>query len=217
MKSILRVTLPACAAAAMILAAPVAWHPDLPDGAGAASILAGLAPAKAVAAQADLPAAVSPEELAKLAAKPPAGLEIVDIRPASEFAGYALPGSLNIDAAAVLADESFAAGQGPLVLVDKDGTRAFVLAGALSRKSSRQVLVLRGGLEGWWAAMELGMAVKETPLGDAPGPVPAAPAAAPSGAPGSAPGQGATPPAGSAPAAPAAPAPQPPTSKNAGC
>lgn len=204
MTRILRLTLPACAAAALLLAAPVAGHLVFPDGLVLPPILAGLAPAKALAAQADLPAAVSPEELARLAAKPPAGLEIVDIRPAAEFAGYALPGSLNLDAAAVLADESFASGQGPLVIVDKDGTRAFALAGALTRKSSRQILVLKGGLESWWTVMELGMAVKETPLGDAPG------AGSPSGV---------TPPAGTTPGAPApaSPAPQPPTSKNAGC
>ena len=119
-------------------------------------------PAKATSP--DLPKAASPGEVAQLMAKPPTGLEIVDIRPAAEFSDYALPGSLNLDPAAVLADESLLAGTGPLLLVDKDGTRAFAVAGALAQKGSRQVVVLKGGLVAWWTAKELGLAVKDIPL-----------------------------------------------------
>ncbi|WP_243362225.1 rhodanese-like domain-containing protein [Fundidesulfovibrio terrae] len=168
-----------------------------------------------------LPRAATPAETAQLLAKPPAGFEIVDIRPQAEFADYALPGSLNLDAAAVLADESFFTGAGPLLIVDKDGTRAFALAGALAQKTSRPLLVLRGGLAAWWAEREMGAVVKETPLTGAPSPAPA-PGKAPAspGAP-SAPGSSGSPAPGT-PAAPAtpgapAPAPQPPASKSAGC
>lgn len=183
-------------------------------------------PAPAQAKEQDLPRAAAPDEVAAMLAKPPAGLEIVDIRPQGDFADYALPGSINIEASAVLGDESFLSATGPLLLVDKDGTTAMAVAGALAQKTARPVLVLRGGLAGWWEAREVGLAVKEVPLNQAapssapaPAPAPAAPAKqAP-------PAQPAPPAAPSAPApapAPAAPgqpgdAPQPPASKSAGC
>ncbi|MFP5223280.1 MAG: rhodanese-like domain-containing protein [Acidobacteriota bacterium] len=166
-----------------------------------------------------LPRSASPAEVAQLMAKPPAGLEIVDIRPQAEFADYALPASLNLDAAAVLADDSFATGSGPLLLVDKNGTQAFAVAGVLAQKTSRPVLVLTGGLSAWWAAQEKGLAVKEVPLTDQPASAPA-PAPAPAGPAG--PAGPATPgaPQPAAPASPASPenpAPQPPAAKSAGC
>jgi rhodanese-related sulfurtransferase len=157
-----------------------------------------------------LPRAATPAEAAQLLAKPPAGLEIVDIRPKDEFADFALSGSLNLDAAAVLADEALAAGTGPLLIVDKDGTRAFALAGALSQRTARPLVVLKGGLSAWWAEREKGAVVKETPLADTP---------IPAQTPGKAPASPASPavPVPAAPAAPGSPAPQPPASKSAGC
>ena len=162
----------------------------------------------AMAKSAGLPKPASPDETAQLLAKPPAGFEIVDIRTQGEFTDYALPGSFNLEPEAVLADESLQTGDGPILLVDKDGTRAFAVAGVLSQKSSRPVLVLKGGLDAWWAAREKGVAVKETPLGNAPVPT-AAPAQ--DKTPGAAPAPGSPVPA------PAPAVPQPPASKNAGC
>ncbi|WP_272881652.1 rhodanese-like domain-containing protein [Fundidesulfovibrio soli] len=191
----------------------------------------GLAPrTPALAKEQDLPRAAAPDEVAAMLAKPPAGLEIVDIRPQGEFSDYALPGSMNIEASAVLGDESFLSAPGPLLLVDKDGTTAMAVAGALAQKTARPVLVLRGGLAGWWEARELGLAVKEVPLNQAAPTSAPAPAAAPA----QGPAQGApakqAPPAQPAPPAPAAPGqpgqpgqpgpgdvPQPPASKSAGC
>ncbi|MBI4806763.1 MAG: rhodanese-like domain-containing protein [Desulfovibrio sp.] len=159
-----------------------------------------------LAKSAALPKPVSPEEAAQLLAKPPAGFEIVDIRSHLEIADYALPGSIGLEPEAALADESLQSGDGPILLVDKDGTKAFAVAGVLSQRSSRQVLVLKGGITAWWEAKEKGLAVKETPLGNAP-----APAFAPEQekAPASSPAPGAP--------APAPQAPQPPASKSAGC
>lgn len=179
-------------------------------------VLAGLCDVQAK--EPDLPRAASPREVAQLLAKPPAGLEIVDIRPPAEFSDYALPGSLNLDAATVLADESLLTGTGPLLVVDKDGSRAFAVAGVLAQRASRPVLALTGGLSAWWAAMELGAVVKETPLpgvpAQAPGTLPAKSTGPAKPAPGAAPVPG-TPDAPS-PAAPS-PAPQTPASKGAGC
>jgi len=179
-------------------------------------VLASQAPAQSPARTPALPRSASPAEVAQLMAKPPAGLEIVDLRPQAEFADYALPASLNLDAAAVLADDSFASGNGPLLLVDKNGTQAFAVAGVLAQKTSRPVLVLTGGLAAWWAAQEKGLAVKEVPLADQPSPAPA-PASTPVGPAGPAsPAQPAAPQA-PAPASPENPAPQPPAAKSAGC
>lgn len=160
-----------------------------------------------------LPRSASPAEVAQLLAKPPAGLEIVDIRPQTEFADYALPASLNLDAASVLADDSFATGSGPLLLVDKNGTQAFAVAGVLAQKTSRPVLVLTGGLSAWWAVQEKGMAVKEVPLTDQPAPSPASAPAGPDTPGTPQPAAPQTP----APASPDNPAPQPPAAKSAGC
>lgn len=178
--------------------------------------LAPQAPAQSQARTPALPRSASPAEVAQLMAKPPAGLEIVDIRPQAEFADYALPASLNLDAAAVLADDSFASGSGPLLLVDKNGTQAFAVAGVLAQKTSRPVLVLTGGLAAWWAAQEKGMAVKEVPLADQPSPA-AAPASTPAGPAGPAPPTQPAPPQTPAPGSPENPAPQPPAAKSAGC
>lgn len=176
-----------------------------------AAVLSCCVPALPGAAKGpELPGAAAPEEAARLLAAPPAGLDVVDIRPQAEFADYALPGAQNLDPSTVLADETLLTGAGPLLLVDKDGTAAFAVAGALARKASRPVLVLKGGMQAWWATKELGLAVRETPLGDAPVAAPA-PVPAPGGPAPTAP-QAPTPPTPSGPAAP-----QPPASKNAGC
>jgi len=184
-----------------------------------------LGPLAATATEPRLPKAASPEETAQMLARPPAGLEIVDVRPQAEFSDYALPGSLNLDPATVLADQSLLSGAGPLLLVDKDGTAAFALAGALAQKTSRPVMVLKGGLAAWWAAREMGAAVRETPLTGAPSPA-AVPASGPASAPGKTPPPAAPAAPGApvpgnpgvpAPATPGSPAPQPPASKSAGC
>ena len=172
-----------------------------------------------------LPKAATPEEVAALLAKPPAGFEIIDIRPQPHFAEYSLPGSINLDAGVVLADASVLAGTGPLVLVDTDGSSAFAVAGVLAQKTRRPVWALAGGLAAWWAATEKGAAVRAMPLADAPAATPvAAPTAppAPGAAPGAEQGQGlkegsspGAPPGQTAPRVPGAP--KPATTKNAGC
>lgn len=156
----------------------------------------------------ELPRAVSPAELSAMLTKPEPGIEIVDIRPAAEFADYTLPGAQNADAVTLLADPAYLSGSGPLVLLDKEGATAMALGGVLSQTSSRPIVVLKGGLAAWWAERELGQVAKETPLQAAPV-VKGAPGAAPSPA---APSSSPPSPGDSAPQAP-----QPPAAKNAGC
>lgn len=181
----------------------------------------------AFAAGPALPKAATPQEVATLLAKPPAGLEIVDLRPQAHFAEYSLPGSLNLEAGVVLTDPSLLAGTAPLVLVDADGSSAFAVAGALAQKTQRPVWALTGGLAAWWAATEKGVAVRATALTGTAAPMPGAkPGAAPAASPTPSPGQGPqTTTGGAAPGAPAPAqppqqipgAPKPPISKNAGC
>lgn len=176
------------------------------------------ASATAQAAGQNLPRAISPAELAAMLAKPPTGLEIIDVRPAAEFADFTAPGAQNLDIQTLSADPAFLTGSAPLVLLDKDGTTAMALGGVLSQKSSRPILVLKGGMVAWWTERELGLVVRETPLPTAPQ-TPGAPASKnlPDAQGGTAvPGAPASPPANTSPGAPA-PAPQPPANKNAGC
>lgn len=201
----------------------------------AVAVLAQVRPSPA--ADPPLPESLSPDRLAALVNEPPADLEIVDIRPPDQFADYALPGADNMTAAEALTDQALLAGRGPLVLVDRDGDKAWALGAMLMQKTRRHVAVLAGGMVAWWRARELGAVVREVPMpagqgkapaakpadsgGAAPGQsesgqaAPAKPAAPATPAPGQTPGavQPAPAPAPSAPGGP----PNPPASKNAGC
>ena len=42
-------------------------------------------------------------------------------------------------------------GAGPLVIVDRDGSLAMMVAGILSQKTERPIKVLYGGLQAYWA------------------------------------------------------------------
>ncbi|GAB6037187.1 hypothetical protein JCM15519_17460 [Fundidesulfovibrio butyratiphilus] len=175
----------------------------------------------APAADPPLPETLTPDKLAAQINESPAELEIVDIRPPEQFADYALPGAENMTAAEALADPALQAGRSRLVLVDRDGDKAWALGAMLMQKTKRPVSVLSGGMTAWWRARELGAVVREVPL---PAASTKAPAAAPAASGQTAPakpapnqGPGAVQPAPSpTPSAPGG-APQPPASKNAGC
>ena len=50
----------------------------------------------------------------------PGTFEIVDVRPAAQFADFSLPGALNADIADVIANPAYLSGAVPLVVVDRD-------------------------------------------------------------------------------------------------
>lgn len=137
---------------------------------------------------------MSADELRRLAKDLPGTFDLVDIRPADQFADYSIAGSRNADVAEVLANPAYLTGAGPLILVDRDGSLAMQVAGILSQKTQRSVKALHGGLDGFW---------KDAGLRDSGKPL-AAPAksASPSTAP---------------PAAPPSAPPTPPRKKSAGC
>jgi rhodanese-related sulfurtransferase len=133
----------------------------------------------------------------------PGTFDLVDIRPPEAFQDYALPGSINTDPADVLSNAVYLTGAGPLIIVDRDGSLAMMVAGILSQKTKRPIKALYGGLDGLWEETELKRAVRSVPLpATAPG-VQAAPAGSPALHP-------ATP-------KPAPTAPSVPKKKSAGC
>jgi len=136
-----------------------------------------------------LPDRMEASELKRLMKDLPGTFELVDIRPAEQFADYSLPGSRNVDITDLLNDPGWLTGAGPLVLVGRDGTLAMAVGGILSQKTRRVIKVLYGGLEAFWRESafhpygKTGMATPSTAgsppaasgAGSAPSPAPAAP------------------------------------------
>jgi glyoxylase-like metal-dependent hydrolase (beta-lactamase superfamily II)/rhodanese-related sulfurtransferase len=145
-----------------------------------------------------LPDRIAAADLKRVLMDLPGTVEIVDVRPAAQYADFSLPGSMNADIADVIANPAYLNGAVPLVIVDRDGSLAMAVGGILSQKTPRPVKVLFGGLEAYW-----------NESGTAPSPAAAAsPMAAPTFKP--------APPA-PAPVAPASATPAPPKKKSAGC
>jgi rhodanese-related sulfurtransferase len=86
----------------------------------------------------------------------PGSIQVVDVRPAAHFADYNLPGSQNAELADVLSNPAYLNGNVPLVVVDRDGSLAMMVAGILSQKTQRRVIALHGGLQAYWAESDLG-------------------------------------------------------------
>lgn len=128
---------------------------------------------------------MSADELRRVAKDLPGTFDLVDIRPAEQFADYSVPGSRNVDIAEVLGNPAYLTGAGPLILVDRDGTLAMQVAGILSQKTQRTIKALHGGLEAYWRgrALEDSMQPSAAPAGKAPPPAISVPAAAPLPAP----------------------------------
>lgn len=178
-----------------------AWIEDgLPTFGAAPAQCAAPAPASAGAApmiqDIRLPDQMGVAELKRLLMDLPGTFDLVDIRPAEQFADYHVPGARNVPAAAALGDPALLAGPAPLILVDRDGTLAMAVAGALCQKTSRPVKVLFGGTEAYWRETMPGN------LGTMPTLLPATP-----------------PPPAAAPVVPVTPpaAPTPPKKRSAGC
>lgn len=143
---------------------------------------------------------LSASELKRMLIDLPDTFQVVDVRPASQYADYHLPQAENVDIAELLANPAYLTGAGPLVIVDRDGSLAMMVGGILSQKSQRPIKVLYGGLAAYWS---------ETELGGAAVPVTAATAAS------SQPAPQAVPSVSTGTAKPVAPA--KPKKKSAGC
>jgi rhodanese-related sulfurtransferase len=130
---------------------------------------------------------VSPSELKRVMMDLPGTFQLVDIRPPEHYADYSLPGSENVDVAALMHNPAYLSGAGPLVIVCRDGSLAMMIGGILSQKTERTIKALHGGLEAYWREAGPGAAATPpsamTPVQIGPAARPAAPAAPPAGAP----------------------------------
>lgn len=135
----------------------------------------------------ELPEPIEPTQLADLLRDQPSSYAVVDVRPAWQFREYHVPGATNIDPNAVLAHVRSLPKSARVVLVDRDGTVAWAVGGAMSAAlgpESRLLRVVAGGTVRFWREVEFpGHAPAAVPGAQAPPATQGAqttPAAAPS-------------------------------------
>ncbi len=97
----------------------------------------------------NLPELINSDGLSRLIKDQPDFIEIVDIRPAEQFADYNIPSSRNIELKDLLR-KGAGSQKKLLILVDRDGTMSMIAAGILSTKLQRRIKVLEGGVEKYW-------------------------------------------------------------------
>ena len=103
-----------------------------------------------------LPEPVEPSGLSRLLTDQPQGYLVLDVRPAWQFTEYSIPGSKNVtlDSIATLV-RSTPRGK-IVVIVDRDGTSAFAVAGALLARGDAAISkALVGGVSRWYREIEL--------------------------------------------------------------
>ncbi|MDP3235555.1 MAG: rhodanese-like domain-containing protein [Myxococcales bacterium] len=166
----------------------------------------GTRPAPVVSAGASMvPEVIEPTSLAAALMDTPGQYALVDTRPAWQFAEYHLPDAVNVAPEGVANHLKGLPAGARVVLVDRDGSVAFSVAGAALQSlgaSAPPVRVLSGGMVAFWNKTSFDTQSRR-PTGTI-----AAPATPPAAAP--APSQQV------APAAPA-PAPAAPKKRSAGC
>jgi glyoxylase-like metal-dependent hydrolase (beta-lactamase superfamily II)/rhodanese-related sulfurtransferase len=143
---------------------------------------AGIAAATAIAADAPLalPEPIDAAMLRKVLLDQPDAYVLLDLRPAAQFAEWTLPGARNVLPAALVAAITALPADARIVLLDRDGTLAFAVAGAvMARQPQRLLRVLHGGLMAWPHGLDgLGQATASPTTRPAAAPTPQ-PAAAP--------------------------------------
>ncbi len=132
-----------------------------------------------------LPDRIAAAELRRMLMDLPGTFDLVDVRPAAQFADFSLPGAMNADIADVIANPAYLNGAAPLVIVDRDGSLAMAAGGILSQKTSRPIKVLFGGLEAYWSDSAMPVPSGSSTPPPAPAPIvnPTAPAKKPAMAP----------------------------------
>ncbi|MGB3967412.1 MAG: rhodanese-like domain-containing protein, partial [Planctomycetota bacterium] len=125
-----------------------------------------------------LPEPIDPLMLAKVLAEQPASYAVLDLRPAWQFAEWTLPGAANVAADALAAHLAKLPAETRVVLIDRDGTHAFAVAGAvMARAPERTLRVLVGGVQMYWRTAMLGVGRPDAAVPPGPTTTPAAPAA----------------------------------------
>ncbi len=97
----------------------------------------------------NFPEVINYDSLNRLIKDQPDFIEVIDIRPAEQFADYNIPNSSNIELKNLL-NQGTGTQKKILILVDRDGTISMIAAGILSIKSGRRIKVLEGGVEKYW-------------------------------------------------------------------
>jgi rhodanese-related sulfurtransferase len=155
--------------------APVCAGPVCPATGGTADASAG-APAAALSASGgfEVPEPIEPSMLAALLLDQPQSYAVVDVRPAWQYREYHVPGAVNVEPASVLAHVNALPKNARVVLVDRDGTSAWAVAGAVSAAlpEARALRVLAGGTARFWRDVEI--AGQAPPATQGAQPVPAA-------------------------------------------
>lgn len=98
-----------------------------------------------------LPEPIDAPMLQKALLEQPAAYAVIDLRAPWQFAEWSIPGSANVGVDAVAAHVDALPKGRRIVLVDRDGTTAFAVAGALlAQQPERSLRVLVGGLQGYF-------------------------------------------------------------------
>ncbi len=132
----------------------------------------------------DLPEALEPAQLAAFLIDQPRSYTVIDVRPAWQFGEYHIPSAVNVEPDQVRARLATLPRNMRVVLVDRDGTTAFAVAGAVASASdqvARPLRVLSGGTARFWREIGVRGGVS-APSSQDPAPA-AAPAATPAAAP----------------------------------
>ncbi|MDD1727938.1 MAG: MBL fold metallo-hydrolase [Methanospirillum sp.] len=94
---------------------------------------------------------ISVQELATLISHNPT-LQILDVRTADEYAGYHIPGSVNIPWPDLRTRTSELRSAGPVVVICGSGFRSGIACSILKRVGCHDILNVAGGYTGWIAA-----------------------------------------------------------------
>jgi rhodanese-related sulfurtransferase/glyoxylase-like metal-dependent hydrolase (beta-lactamase superfamily II) len=111
-----------------------------------------------------LPEPVDAAFVRRVLADQPQGYAVVDVRPAWQFAEWHVPASTNVAPDALAAHLAALPADLRVVLVDRDGTLAFAVAGAVGGNvPQRPLRVLVGGVQAYYAAAAFGTPVPAMP------------------------------------------------------
>ncbi len=105
-----------------------------------------------------IPPAIEPTALWNELKSKASGWLVLDIRPAWQFAEFHIPGAKNLAPGDVATSIAAAGAGAKVVVVDRDGTAAWAVAGAAlatAQAGTQDVRVLAGGTLRWWNEIEL--------------------------------------------------------------
>jgi hydroxyacylglutathione hydrolase len=126
-----------------------------------------------------LPEPIDAALLQRVLAEQPGAYAVIDVRPAWQFAEWHVPGATNVALDAVAAHVDALPAHVRVVLVDRDGTNAFAVGGALGTDPARRSLrALLGGVQAYYRAHAFGRGGAMSAAPPAATPAPTAPPAA---------------------------------------